>query len=155
MEVRTFHALARRILLEVGVPVRLLADRLPLLRRARREVAGRLAAAEEPLPSVEDLEGMLSASQIDGRPVTRPVRAVLATYHGLLATRGLTDFDGLLTTVVALLEGDSARRSEWQARYRHVLVDEFQDVDAAQLRLVRILAEPERNLFVVGDDDQP
>jgi DNA helicase-2/ATP-dependent DNA helicase PcrA len=34
-------------------------------------------------------------------------------------------------------------------------VDEFQDVDAAQLRLVRILAEPQRNLFVVGDDDQP
>jgi DNA helicase-2/ATP-dependent DNA helicase PcrA len=33
-------------------------------------------------------------------------------------------------------------------------VDEFQDVDAAQLRMVRILAEPERNLFVVGDDDQ-
>ena len=42
----------------------------------------------------------------------------------------------------------------WQARFSHLLVDEFQDVDAAQLRLVRILAEPEDNLMVVGDDDQ-
>jgi DNA helicase-2/ATP-dependent DNA helicase PcrA len=43
----------------------------------------------------------------------------------------------------------------WQSRFLHVCVDEFQDVDAAQLRLVRLLASPEDNLFVVGDDDQP
>jgi DNA helicase-2/ATP-dependent DNA helicase PcrA len=42
----------------------------------------------------------------------------------------------------------------WQSRFLHVCVDEFQDVDAAQLKLVRLLAAPEDNLFVVGDDDQ-
>ena len=52
------------------------------------------------------------------------------------------------------LERDSTLRARWQGRFAHVAVDEFQDVDAAQLRMVRILAEPERNLFVVGDDDQ-
>ena len=46
-------------------------------------------------------------------------------------------------------------RLRWQSRFAHVWVDEFQDVDAAQLRLVRLLAAPEDNLFVVGDDDQP
>jgi DNA helicase-2/ATP-dependent DNA helicase PcrA len=56
---------------------------------------------------------------------------------------------------VAALAADPQLRSRWQARFNHLLVDEFQDVDAAQLRLVRALAEPERNLFVVGDDDQP
>lgn len=52
------------------------------------------------------------------------------------------------------LEGDPALRLRWQSRFTHVCVDEFQDVDAAQLRLVRLLAAPEDNLFVVGDHDQ-
>lgn len=53
-----------------------------------------------------------------------------------------------------LLDADPALRLRWQTRFSHVCVDEFQDVDAAQLRLVRLLAAPEDNLFVVGDDDQ-
>ena len=53
-----------------------------------------------------------------------------------------------------LLETDARLRLRWQTRFSHVCVDEFQDVDAAQLRLVRLLAAPEDNLFVVGDDDQ-
>ncbi len=59
-----------------------------------------------------------------------------------------------MTGATDLLEGDPAIRLRWQARFSHVLVDESQDVDAARLRLVRALAEPERNLFIVGDDDQ-
>ena len=55
---------------------------------------------------------------------------------------------------VDLLEHDAELRQRWQRRFSHLFVDEFQDVDAAQLRLVRILAEPQQNLFVVGDDDQ-
>ena len=43
----------------------------------------------------------------------------------------------------------------WQSRLLHVLLDEFQDEGSAKLRLVRLLSEPQRNLFVVGDDDQP
>jgi len=46
-------------------------------------------------------------------------------------------------------------RRRWQERFIHVLVDEFQDVDATQVELVGLLAAPKRNLFVVGDDDQP
>ncbi len=53
-----------------------------------------------------------------------------------------------------LIETDPALRLRWQSRFEHVCVDEFQDVDAAQLRLVRLLAAPQDNLFVVGDDDQ-
>jgi superfamily I DNA/RNA helicase len=55
---------------------------------------------------------------------------------------------------VAALEADPQLRLRWQARFSHLCVDEFQDVDAAQLRLIRLLAAPEDNLFVVGDDDQ-
>ena len=75
-------------------------------------------------------------------------------YAALLAIRGQIDFDDLVVGAVAALE-DPQLRSRWQARFSHLCVDEFQDVDAAQLRLIRLLAAPEDNLFVVGDDDQP
>ena len=64
------------------------------------------------------------------------------------------DFDDLVAGAADALESDPSLRLRWQDRFTHLCVDEFQDVDAAQLRLVRLLAEPQRNLFVVGDDDQ-
>jgi DNA helicase-2/ATP-dependent DNA helicase PcrA len=81
--------------------------------------------------------------------------AAVDAFAVLMAIRGQIDFDDLVAGAVAALEGDPRLRSRWQARFSHLCVDEFQDVDAAQLRLVRILAAPEDNLFVVGDDDQP
>jgi ATP-dependent DNA helicase UvrD/PcrA len=76
-------------------------------------------------------------------------------FTALMDARGLIDFDDLVVGAVAALEADPQVRARWQARFSYLCVDEFQDVDAAQLRLVRVLAEPEQNLFVVGDDDQP
>jgi DNA helicase-2/ATP-dependent DNA helicase PcrA len=71
-----------------------------------------------------------------------------------MSARHLSDFDDLVVGAANRIESDPRLRMRWQSRFTHICVDEFQDVDAAQLRLVRILAEPERNLFVVGDDDQ-
>ena len=71
-----------------------------------------------------------------------------------LASTGAVDFDDLVVGAADALESDPRLRLRWQGRFTHLCVDEFQDVDAAQLRLVRLLAEPQRNLFVVGDDDQ-
>jgi DNA helicase-2/ATP-dependent DNA helicase PcrA len=76
-------------------------------------------------------------------------------FTALMEVRGLIDFDDLVVGAADALEGDAALRLRWQSRFSHVCVDEFQDVDAAQLRMVRLLAEPQHNLFVVGDDDQP
>ena len=42
----------------------------------------------------------------------------------------------------------------WQQKFRYILVDEFQDINALQYKLLRMLAAPEDNLFIVGDDDQ-
>ncbi len=72
----------------------------------------------------------------------------------MLASTGAVDFDDLVVGAADALEADPRLRTRWQERFTHLCVDEFQDVDAAQLRLVRLLAEPQRNLFVVGDDDQ-
>jgi len=59
-----------------------------------------------------------------------------------MAIRGQIDFDDLVVDAVAALEANPQLRSRWQARFSHLCVHEFQDVDAAQLRLIRILAAP-------------
>jgi len=154
IEVRTLHALARQVLLDVGGPVRLLADRLPLLRAARRRVVARRGAGEAPVPEAAVLDTLLSAWKVEGRPPPDEAREALDAFRSLMDARGAIDFDDLVVRAVDLLEHDPAVRGRWQARFSHLCVDEFQDVDAVQLRMVRILAEPEQNLFVVGDDDQ-
>jgi len=143
------------VLLDAGDPVHLLADRLPLLRAARRRVLVGRSPDEPPIPDAAVLDTHLSAWKIEGRPPPDEARAALEAFGTLLDARGALDFDDLVVRAVNLLEQDALLRGRWQARFSHLCVDEFQDVDAAQLRLVRILAEPEQNLFVVGDDDQP
>jgi superfamily I DNA/RNA helicase len=158
--VRTLHALARQVLLDAGHPVRLLPDRLPLLRAARRRALADLrvpADADEPPPEPPDpaaLDTIVSAWKVEGRTPPPEAAATVDAFAALLAIRGQIDFDDLVVGAVAALEGDPQLRSRWQARFSHLCVDEFQDVDAAQLRFVRLLAAPEDNLFVVGDDDQ-
>src|SRR5215472_12983407 len=60
----------------------------------------------------------------------------------------------LIPSAVALLEEDAVLRESLQQRYRHILVDEFQDTNIAQLRLLELLAGESRNIFAVGDNDQ-
>ncbi len=160
IEVRTLHAMARQVLLDAGRPVRLLPDRLPLLRAARRRALAELpvvADSEDPPPEPPDpaaLDTIVSAWKVEGRPPPPAARSAVQAFQALMEARGLIDFDDLVVGAVAALEGDPQLRGRWQRRFSHLLVDEFQDVDAAQLRLVQLLAAPENNLFVVGDDDQ-
>ena len=154
IEVRTLHALARQIAMDGGRRVELVADRLPLLRAARRSVMAGRDPAAAPVPEVDELDGQLSAWKVERREPSAGARPALDAYAARLATRGALDFDDLVAGAIERLENDAAIRHRWQARFSHVCVDEFQDVDAAQLRLVRLLAAPEDNLYVVGDDDQ-
>jgi DNA helicase-2/ATP-dependent DNA helicase PcrA len=154
VEVRTLHALARQVLLDAGDPVHLLADRLPLLRAARRRVLAGRDPEEGAVPEAAALDTLLSAWKVEGRRPPEEAASALAVFADLLAARGALDFDDLVVRAVDRLEHEAPLRGRWQARFSHLAVDEFQDVDAAQLRLVRVLAEPEQNLFVVGDDDQ-
>jgi DNA helicase II / ATP-dependent DNA helicase PcrA len=62
--------------------------------------------------------------------------------------------NGLISETVALLKSDTARRKQLQERYKHILVDEFQDTNIAQLELLRLLSGDTRNIVVVGDNDQ-
>ncbi|MBW1811604.1 MAG: UvrD-helicase domain-containing protein [Deltaproteobacteria bacterium] len=64
------------------------------------------------------------------------------------------DFDDLICLPTKMMEKSEACRKRWSTRFRHVLVDEYQDTNGAQLRMLRGLAGKHRNLCVVGDDDQ-
>ncbi|HKO05580.1 MAG TPA: ATP-dependent DNA helicase, partial [Candidatus Acidoferrales bacterium] len=71
-----------------------------------------------------------------------------------LREKNLLTFGGSLMETVRLLERDAAALGTLRARFRFILVDEFQDTNVAQIRLLGLLAGGPRNLFVVGDDDQ-
>ena len=64
------------------------------------------------------------------------------------------DFDDLLVRTVNVLELSEEARERWRRTFRHVLVDEYQDTNHAQYRLLQLLTEEHGNLMVVGDEDQ-
>ena len=75
-------------------------------------------------------------------------------YEEVLRASGAVDYDDLLLLPVQLLERDEeVRRAVWK-RWHYVMIDEYQDTNAVQLELARLLAGQRRNLCVVGDDDQ-
>ncbi len=76
------------------------------------------------------------------------------SYRAELRRRGVIDFDEQVLLAIELLLTDGAFRRAQQARYRHLLVDEFQDLTPAHVLLVRLLACPRFDVFGVGDDDQ-
>ena len=75
-------------------------------------------------------------------------------YQEILARAGGLDFDDLIGRLVALFQSEPDALERWRDRFRHVLVDEYQDTNHAQYVLVNLLAGEHRNLAVVGDDDQ-
>ena len=80
--------------------------------------------------------------------------ALAARYDAALRERGLVDVDDLVTVPVGLLGGDAALAAAYRARWTDVFVDEYQDVDEMQYRLLRLLTTPESRVCVIGDPDQ-
>ncbi|MDE2126983.1 MAG: UvrD-helicase domain-containing protein [Armatimonadetes bacterium] len=115
---------------------------------APRAVLSRISRAKENLLTPEAFAGL--ASDYFEEQCARAYTA----YQESLALNDALDFDDLLMMMVQVIERSQVVRDAMQGRFQSVLVDEFQDVNAAQYRLIRRLAETHRNLCVVGDDDQ-
>ena len=79
---------------------------------------------------------------------------IYAAYEKRLKEAGAFDFDDLIYQTVQLLAEHPDVRDFYQTKYKYLLVDEYQDTSVAQFRLVSLLTGPERNICVVGDDDQ-
>ena len=82
------------------------------------------------------------------------VKRVYAEYQKRLIASNAVDFDDILLYTARLLEDNPTVRDKYAQRFRHVLVDEFQDTNLAQYALVKHLASFNRNIFCVGDPDQ-
>lgn len=81
-------------------------------------------------------------------------RKIYMDYEGFLKKHRLIDFDDMLTLTYELFKERPDILSAWQKKYQYILVDEFQDINQIQYDIVRMMAAPENNLFMVGDDDQ-
>ena len=81
-------------------------------------------------------------------------REIYGSYQKKLERARLLDFDDMLVYTWELFKERPDIRSGWQKRFRYILIDEFQDINQIQYEVVRMLAQPEDNLFIVGDDDQ-
>jgi Superfamily I DNA and RNA helicases len=81
-------------------------------------------------------------------------RDIYREYNRKLKKSNLIDFDDMLLYCYQLLSQRKDILALWQRKYRYILIDEFQDINMVQYDIIRMLALPEDNLFVVGDDDQ-
>src|SRR6185369_11072985 len=114
------------------------------------ELDARVATA----PEVGDAERDEAAAAAEHARRQGELARAYGRYTSLLREHGAIDFGDQVSLGLQLLRESAAARETLQARYRYILVDEFQDTNRAQSELVALLAEPHRNVTVVGDDDQ-
>lgn len=81
-------------------------------------------------------------------------REIYGNYQQKLGSARLLDFDDMLVYTYELLKERKDIREGWQRRFPYILIDEFQDINQIQYDVIRLLAAPKNNLFIVGDDDQ-
>jgi DNA helicase-2/ATP-dependent DNA helicase PcrA len=137
--------------LEVRDVRRLLEPLVP--RTARRLNTDPLAPYVEALSAVRlGLRDPIAVE--DERGDVPGLAEAFPAYRAELARRGVVDFDEQVLSSIELLLHDGRFRRAQQARHRHLLVDEFQDLTPAHVLLVRLLVAPAFDVFGVGDDDQ-
>ena len=162
--VHTFHAVCLRLLRRFGEDVGLRSgfslygedDRRGLLRRLLREES--VLDREHPLSRIAAAVSRLKHRGFGHAPGAPDpfhelVSRVASRYQEELEAVGAVDFDDLLLRGVELMECSERAQGFAERRFRHVLVDEYQDTNRVQYRLLRLLA-PHGRVFVVGDEDQ-
>jgi superfamily I DNA/RNA helicase len=150
--IHTFHSLGLAILRQHGAAAGLSrgfrlaseADKASLL----AEIPGHSSGKTRPL-----LQAISRAKRAESAPGDE-IAAGLAAYQRGLMLRNLVDFDDLIRLSVTLLEQRAEIAAEWRGRYRSISVDEFQDIDAYQYRLIRLLDPQGESLCVIGDPNQ-
>jgi len=166
--IATFHGLCRQLLQERDnfsdfgladdtLREATLADALAQIKEVNPACQVSLARAIEFVMTAKQQlvrpDGDLTPFQPGGDEMDH-LREVYRMYQRLLALQQLLDFEDLILEVVDALETDEAWCRRLQARFTHMFVDEFQDVNHCQYRLIRLLAPPGAHLCVIGDPDQ-
>jgi len=166
LTIGTFHAICARILrrearhLDISRDFVIYdeSDQLGLVRQALqdlnldektyrpRAMLAAISKAKSELVGPQDYEPQTYWQEVVGRVYVR--------YQELLAANDALDFDDLLMSAYRLFAEHPDVLANYQERYLHILVDEWQDTNMAQYELVKLLAAKHRNIFVVGDEDQ-
>ena len=159
----TFHALAYQIVRE-DAKIRVLpADRAKEFmaevlqklgapsRIQARTVQGAFSRVRNATASEEEAFRELQSLYADLEPY---ISQVWEAYREYKREKGYLDFDDLLHHAVHILETDSQTRAQWQRRTRFITVDEYQDTNLVQFRLLKLLLGPEENIVAVGDPNQ-
>ena len=166
MWVGTFHGLCNRLLRahhrDVNLPqtFQILdsADQLGLIKRVMKA----LQIDEEKFPP-RKVQAFISGSKEEGLraehipasdPYTEKLREIYAAYDAQMNREGAVDFSELLLRSFELLSRNAPLREHYQARFAHILVDEFQDTNRLQYRWLKLFCCNDNAMFAVGDDDQ-
>lgn len=164
----TFHSICVRLLridgATIGIPPNFVvydeSDRQGLIKQAMKQlhitdkqmkasaVSAAISNAKNQLLTPEDYA--LTAEY----PFQQQVASIYSRYETLRREAGALDFDDLLLEVVRLLRDQPEIKTKWRNQFKHILIDEYQDTNAAQYAIVKSLVGKERNICVVGDDWQ-
>ena len=131
------RAMVKRVLKDLGLDPKRVTPKI---------VANRINRAKQEVVQPEDMP--------TDDPISEIVSRVYEAYEARMRKAGALDFGDLIYRLVLAIEADQSLRESLSTRFEHIMVDEFQDTNHAQFRLVRALASMHRNLVVVGDDDQ-
>lgn len=101
-----------------------------------------------------DLIGPEEFAETAQYPYAREVAKLYARYESVRKSAGALDFDDLLLDTVRMLRDHPEIRAKWRDHFKHILIDEYQDTNAAQYAIVKSLVGKDRNICVVGDDWQ-
>jgi len=164
----TFHGICVRLLRmdghHIDVPSNFVIydedDRKGLVKQAMKQlsitdkemkpsaVSSAISAAKNAMQSPADFEAAANY------PFQKSVAKVYALYEKRRKEARALDFDDLLLEAVNLLQSSKDIRDKWKNHFKHIMIDEYQDTNAAQYQLVKLLTNDERNICVVGDDWQ-
>ncbi len=164
----TFHGICVRLLRQdgeyIGVPNNFVifdeSDRLSAIKQAMKQlhiddksikpraVLGLISNAKN------DLVGPEEYSHLADSPTQKVAAKVYPLYAKALHNAGALDFDDLILKTVQMLEKSSNVREKWLKQFKYVMIDEYQDTNLAQYKLVKLLVGDQHNIAVVGDDWQ-
>ena len=164
----TFHAVCVRILRQHGSEIGIASnfviydddDRQGLIKQAMKELSlsadmVKPRAVSAAISSAKnEMVGPEEYADVAQFPFQKSVAKLYARYEQRRKEAGAVDFDDLLLETVRLFRDSPKTRNHYQAQFRHILIDEYQDTNAAQYAIMKALIGPEKNICVVGDDWQ-
>lgn len=164
----TFHSVCVRMLRmdgeHIGIPRNFIildeADRLSLVKQAMKQLGiseksfAPRGVASQISTAKNDVVSPAEYAEVARLPLQKVTADVFPVYERLKKATAALDFDDLIAEAVRLLKSSDELREVWRRRFQYIMIDEYQDTNGAQYRLIKLLVNDAQNICVVGDDWQ-